>query len=134
MPDARRIKRLEQALLEAVGPAISQGLADPRLTMITVTRIRLSPDLSIARVNWSCLGSAGDRSKAQHALEDARGPLQAAVANRLRTRITPRLEFHFDEGLERAARVDEILGKLAAERREREGKDEDEKAETEQVE
>ena len=129
MADARRIKRLEQAILQTVGPAISQSLADPRLSMITVTRIRLSRDLSIARVNWSCLGSDADRSKAQHALEDARGMLQGMVANRLRTRVTPHLEFHFDESMEKAARVSEILGQIAQERREREGDMDEEAAE-----
>jgi len=130
MPDPRRIKRLEQVILHTVAPAIA-GLADPRLSMISVTRIRLSPDLAIARVNWSCLGDAADRSKAQHALTDARGRLQVIVAKTLQTRRTPHLEFHFDESMEKAARIAEILGEIATERREREG-DPEEPEETEE--
>ena len=124
MADARRLKRLENVLLQAVAPLISHGLLDPRLHLVTVTRIRLSADLSTARVNWSCLGSEGERTQAMHALEHARGRLQAAVARSMRTRTTPRLEFHYDESLEKAARISRILDDLARERAAREGEEE----------
>lgn len=129
MPDKRRLQRLENAILQTVAPLISHGLSDPRLGLITVTRIRLSADLAIARVNWSCMGDPADRAKAAHALEDARGVLQGAVGRNLNTRVTPRLEFHFDESLAKAVRVNTILDELARERREREGDPEDETAE-----
>ena len=121
MANARRIQRLENVILQTVGPLISHGLNDPRLEMVTVTRIRLSADLSKARVNWSCLGGDGNRSKATHALEHARGHLQSAVARALQTRTTPRLDFYYDAGLEHSVRVNAILDRLARERAEREG-------------
>jgi len=121
MPDKRRLKRLETLILETVAPLVAHGLADPRLGMVTVTRVHLAPDLSIAHVNWSTLGGAAAESKAQHALEHARGRLQAAVAAALQTRTTPRLLFHHDESLARAQRVTEVLDQLARERAEREG-------------
>jgi ribosome-binding factor A len=119
MPDKRRLERLENQILQTVGPLISHGLADPRLELVTVTRIRLAPDLSVARVNWSSMGDPKERSKAGHALEHARGHLQSAVARSMRTRTTPRLEFHYDESIEKAARVNEILNDIARERVER---------------
>jgi ribosome-binding factor A len=121
MADKRRLKRLETAILETVAPLIAHGLADPRLGMVTVTRVHLAPDLSVAHVNWSTLGGPSEESKAQHALEHARGRIQAAVAKALRTRVTPRLVFHFDESLARAQRVTEVLNRLAQERAEKEG-------------
>jgi ribosome-binding factor A len=134
MPNQRRIERLEHLILQIVAPQVSHGLADPRLGMVTVTRIRLSPDLGVARVNWSCLGDEAERSKAAHALEDARGRLQSQVARNLRTRITPRLEFHYDASLEKAARVSRILEDLARERGEAEVDQEEEVAEGEEEE
>ncbi len=121
MADKRRLKRLEMLILETVAPLVAHGLSDPRLGMVTVTRVHLAPDMSIAHVNWSTLGGASEESKAQHALEHARGRIQAAVAAALQTRKTPRLEFHYDESLARAQRVTETLEKLARERAEREG-------------
>ena len=118
MAEQRRVERLEKVILQAVGPLVSYGLADPRLAgnMVTVTRVRLSRDLSIARVNWSCIGSDADRSKAEHALEQARGQVQSAIANAMRTRKTPRVSFHYDESMIKAQRINEILSKIAAER------------------
>ena len=123
MPDDRRIRRLEQVIFRTVAPLISHGLSDPRLTLVTVTRIRLSKDLSVARVNWSRIGSEGERSKAAHALEDARGYLRRAIAGAMRTRVTPHLEFHYDPSIEKAARVHRILDELAKERGDREEED-----------
>lgn len=118
MADPRRLRRLESLIQETLGPIVSRGLDDPRLHIVTVTRIRLSPDLAVARVNWSCLGSESDRSKARHALEHARGRLQAAVAGALQTRVTPRLEFHYDDSAEKALRVSRILDEIARQRKE----------------
>ena len=120
MADQRRLRRLEATMLQTLGPMVSHGLKDPRLQMVTVTRIRLSADLGVARVNWSTLGTPGDRSKAAHALESARGPLQSAVARNLRTRVTPRLEFHYDASAEKAQEIHAILDQLALERAEKE--------------
>jgi ribosome-binding factor A len=121
MADRRRVKRLEALILQTVAPLVSHGLSDPRLAMVTVTRVKLAADLSVARVNWSTLGGPGDVVKVQRALEHARGPLQAAVAAALRTRVTPRLAFHYDESLVRGQRVTEVLEQLSRERAEREG-------------
>jgi len=132
MADPRRVRRLEAAILQTVAPLVSHGLSDPRLSLVTVTRIRLSRDLSVARVNWSVLGEDADRSRAAHALEHARGTLTKAVAQRLQTRVTPRLEFHFDPSLEKAQRVNEVLDQLARERAEREGLPEDEAGDEEE--
>ena len=116
MADSRRIRRLEQVILRTIGPEISHGLADPRLGVVTVTRIRLSKDLGLARINWSLIGDDADRSRAEHALAHARGHLQSLVADAMRTRTTPRLEFHYDPSMENAARINEILHQLKEER------------------
>ena len=71
MADARRLKRLEIAILETVAPLVAHGLADPRLQMVTVTRVHLSPDLSVAHVNWSALGGAS--AEATHHARDLSG-------------------------------------------------------------
>ncbi|MHC4940863.1 MAG: 30S ribosome-binding factor RbfA [Planctomycetota bacterium] len=125
MAEPRRIKRLEQLILRTIGPMISHGLADPRLGLVTVTRVKLSRDLSVARINWSIVGSDADRSRAEHALDHARGHLQTAVAQAMRTRTTPHLEFHYDPSMENAARIHEILHEIEEERREREGPEEE---------
>ena len=75
-------------------------------------------DFAIERIDSRA--TPGDRSKAAHALESARGPLQSAVARNLRTRMTPRLEFHYDASAEKAQEIHAILDRLALERAEKE--------------
>lgn len=118
MVDKRRIERLEQVILQTVAPLVAYGLADPRLTqnMVTVTRVKLSGDLSLARINWSCVGSDADRSKATHALEQARGQVQSAIGDAMRTRKTPRVHFHYDESLAKSQTINEILERIERER------------------
>jgi len=126
MAEPRRVQRLEQHILRTLGPLIAYGLADPRLGLVSVTRVKLSRDLSVARINWSIVGSDADRSRAEHALDHARGHLQTAVAQAMRTRTTPHLEFHYDPSMENAARINEILHKIELERKEREPEEEPE--------
>jgi len=116
MVQPRRLRQLEKVILHTLGPLISNRLADPRLHLVTVTRVRLSADLSVAHVHWSCLGTPGERSKAAHALEHACGRIQGEVGRGLATRTTPRITFHYDEGIERAVRINRILEGLARER------------------
>jgi ribosome-binding factor A len=116
MVQERRLRRLETAILHALAPVVSHGLVDPRLRMVTVTRIRLAPDLAVARVNWSLIGTSADRAKAARALEHARGHLQGVLAKQVSLRSLPRLEFHYDESLEKADRVQRILADLARDR------------------
>ncbi len=62
------------------------------------------------------MGTPGEKSKTAHALEDAKGYVQSAVAKEMGTRKTPRLYFQNDPSLEKAQKVQEILTKLRRER------------------
>ena len=114
-----RLKRLTEVVKERASEVIVLELKDPRLGFVTVTRVKLARDLTQAVIFWSIIGSAGDRSKTAHALEDARGFIQSAVAKAMQTRVTPRLTIKFDPSLERAQKVHEILAQLRREREER---------------
>ena len=131
MVDRRRIQRLEKQILQTVAPLISYGLKDPRLQFVTVTGVTLARDLSVAHVRWSVLDAATQRSKAEHALVDARGAIQQSLGKAMTTRTLPHLEFHYDESIEKAARVDEILIHLEKERAERQPQSETDTNESE---
>lgn len=115
-----RIRRLERLALERASEVVLRELADPRLTLVTLTRVELTGDLSYGTVFWSSLGSPADRRKAARALDDATGRVQSEVARVFRTRRTPKLRFQFDPSIEGAARVGSILTRLEKERGERE--------------
>ena len=67
-------------------------------------------------IYWSVLGTAGDRSKMEHALEGARLYVQRRVAEGLRTRVAPQLTFVYDESVEGAIKMGGLLKQLRADR------------------
>lgn len=115
-----RLKRLEGVIKKKVAEMLVTELRDPRIGFVTLTRVKLARDLSHATILWSILGGDGDRSKTQHALDDARGYIQSAVAKVMATRVTPRLSFQFDSSIEKGDKVLSILRDLRHERGETE--------------
>jgi ribosome-binding factor A len=111
-----RLARLSEVVKERAARAILYELKDPRLGFITVTGVKLASDLTQCVILWSVIGTRGERSKTEHALEAAKGFVQSAVAKAMETRKTPRLYFKYDPSLEKAQKVNEILSKLRKER------------------
>lgn len=87
-------EQLEHSLVKYLAELIPT-LSDPRIPMIvTVERVRLSPDLSSARVLVSCLGDERQHQALQEALNHASGYLQRQLAPALQARRTPKLHFY----------------------------------------
>ncbi len=111
-----RLARLAEVVKERASRAILYELKDPRLGFVTVTRVKLARDLTQCVVFWSVMGTPGEQSKTAHALEDARGFIQSAIAKVMGTKKTPRIYLRKDESLEKAHKVFELLAKLKRER------------------
>jgi ribosome-binding factor A len=103
------MRRINESLREVVGDAISTELQDPRIGFVTVTAVETSPDLRTARVYVSVLGKPEERDATLDGLRSAHGVLQSAIARQVRIKRTPTLSFHYDETVERAARVSKLL-------------------------
>lgn len=110
--------RLAERIRERVANIVLFELQDPRIGMVTITRVRLAKDHSTCRVYYSVLGTAGERSKTAHALDASTGFVQRSVAQVLRTRTVPRLSFMYDEAIEGELRMSSLLRKLEDERKE----------------
>jgi ribosome-binding factor A len=109
------MRRVDEAVRQVVGDAVSSELKDPRVGFVTVTDVRTSPDLRHARVYVSVLGAAGAPSAQQEredslaGLRSAHGFLQARLAGELRLKRTPELEFVYDDTTDRAMRLEELI-------------------------
>lgn len=110
-----KIERLQKLILHDVQEILSQGLRDPRLRFGSVTSVKLSEDLRHAKVFVSCLGGEADRRTFMRGLDSARGRVQSIVAKHLKTRVTPRLAFEYDEGVERSIRIGKLIDRARAE-------------------
>ena len=103
------MRRVNEAVREVLSVAITTALKDPRVGFVTVTGVDTSPDLRHAHVFVSVLGDDQQREESLAGLESARGYLQSRVGAELRLKHTPQLDFRYDETVERAQRLQELL-------------------------
>ncbi|HVU79658.1 MAG TPA: 30S ribosome-binding factor RbfA [Gaiellaceae bacterium] len=110
---SERMRRVNEAVRSVVADAVGD-LKDPRIGLVTVTGVSVTPDLGEATVYVSVLGSAKKRSATLAGLESARGVLQARINQELKLRRTPTLAFAYDEAVERGVRMTKLIDELAA--------------------
>ena len=107
MPE--RMRRVNEAVKEVLSVRLAGGLKDPRIGFVTVTAVETSSDLRHARVFVSVLGAEAEREQSLAGLASAHGILQTALADELRMKRTPTLEFVYDESIDRGMRITELL-------------------------
>ena len=106
---SERMRRVDTAVRQVLGDAVSQDLKDPRVGFVTVTDVSTSPDLRHARVYVSILGTPAEQEASLAGLRSAHGFLQGRVARELRLKNTPELEFLLDDTVEKAFRLERLL-------------------------
>jgi ribosome-binding factor A len=92
---------------------------DPGIGFITLTRVKVSPDLQIARIYYTSLGDDKARRETARALERATAFFRRHVGTRLQLRRVPELEFRFDESVGHQDRIEQILRDLHTEEAQR---------------
>jgi ribosome-binding factor A len=110
-----RPERVAHLMQREVADILQNRLRDPRIaTMVSVTDVEVTPDLSFARVFVSVLGQGEERARTLRALESAAGFVRRELAPRLGLREVPEIRFQLDSSLERGARVEDLLRRLSA--------------------
>ena len=109
---AKRTDRVGAVLKVALSELLLRGVKDPRVGMVTVTGVDLSPDLKHARVFVSALGDEDARKQSLAGLASARPYLQAQAGKRLGLRFTPELRFEIDPSFEAGDRMEQLLRDL----------------------
>jgi ribosome-binding factor A len=107
------MRRVNEAVRAVVADAVGD-LKDPRIGIVTVTGVHVTPDLREATVYVSVLGGEKKRRATLAGLESAHGVLQARVNRELSLRRTPTLTFAYDEAVERGVRMTKLIDELAA--------------------
>jgi ribosome-binding factor A len=120
-----RAKRIAQQIQQTLSELIRRELRDPRLGMITLTEVRVSKDLSYAKVFFSVLGA--QPQQAQEILEAAGPILRGPLGRALGIRHSPELRFVHDELIESGARLSELIHKAVKDDASRHSDDDDTK-------
>jgi len=110
-----RQQQVARVLMAEVSDILRTKLRDPRLGFITLLAVEPSPDLRHARVFVSVLGDDVARRSSMEALAAASGYIRSLLGKRVELRYTPELNFILDEGVDRAARVEQLLSDISRE-------------------
>jgi ribosome-binding factor A len=107
-----RPKRVEDSLLRAITEVLQRKVRDPRLSVITVTAVEISPDLRHARVYVSSFDDSFGKNDMMAGLAASCSYIRRETARIVQLRNAPDLQFVFDDGLERGDRVLSLLNNL----------------------
>jgi ribosome-binding factor A len=112
----RRVDRIEEQLRIELSEIIEREIQDPRVHFVTISRVRVTPDLGHARVFITVLGSSDERKKALQGLRSAASFVKRSLAKRLHhLRRVPELVFEYDESIEKDMRLDQLLDQIKTE-------------------
>jgi ribosome-binding factor A len=117
---SRRTERVAELIRQTVSRMIVSELVDPRIGFVTVTRVEVSPDMTLAKVFVSVMETPEKVRTTLRGLNSAIKRIRLAIGEDVGLRRTPEIVFHIDTGLARAQHISGLLADLARERRERE--------------
>ena len=112
LPDMRRPQRVADLLREEISQIVGYELEDPRLTMVTVTDVRLSENLKAARVYVTVAGNEEEHRTALTALRRAAPFVRKQLGLSLNLPRTPEILFVRDKAEEEGVRVDQLLQQI----------------------
>lgn len=87
-------------------------IADPRLQLITITSVAVSPDLRHARIYWVVAGASDRIPEAEAGFKSAGRHLRRSMGKSLGTKFVPELKFFYDDTLDTVEKVDRLLSGL----------------------
>ena len=119
MTSHHRPERVAQMVQELLGELFARGMRDPRIGLVTITGVKMSPDLREARVFWTVHGDAEQRKHTGRGLDKARGFLRHEIGMQLKLRVTPELSFTYDEAIDRGERIEQLIRQVHDEERSR---------------
>lgn len=110
-----RLGRVNEELKKSISQVINYELKNPDVTgMISVTKVKITPDLKYAKVYVSVLNSK-NINKTMKGLKDSSKFIRGRIAQTVNLRITPELVFEYDDSIEYGERIDAILKELKKE-------------------
>lgn len=125
---SQRPERVQEAIRQEVSKIIQDEMRDPRLGFLTITGVVLTRDLRYARIYFSVLGEDKDKRLALKGLKNAKGYIKGLLADRVKLKFMPDIEFKIDESFEHTRHVYDVLNKIKKEREDAEGNSGDKKA------
>ncbi len=110
----KRAQRVGDQIQREISRMLYEEIKDPRIGMVTISRVIVSRDLSVARVYYTVYGEQEVRDTSRAGLEHAAGHIRTQLGRYLRIRSVPELRFIFDRSLDHVARIEHLLKEIKA--------------------
>ena len=110
-----RADRVSGLIQEVLSELLKKKIRDPRLAMATITSVKMSRDLKLARIYFTIYGDSEKSKAAAQGFESALGFIKRSLARRLGLRYMPNLKFFYDESFEYGSHIDQLLEKISTE-------------------
>ncbi|MCC7359214.1 MAG: 30S ribosome-binding factor RbfA [Anaerolineales bacterium] len=113
MPSVLRQKRVADRLQQEASTLLLE-MKDPRLDLVTVTRVNIDRELEYAHIFVSTVGDDARRKAVLQALDHAKGYIRREIGRRVQLRRAPEVVFHWDPSPEKAEQIAQLLDELKA--------------------
>jgi len=107
-----RTDRVASLIKEEVGMLLSQRYQAAEYGLVTVTEVRVTPDLRIANIFISIMGDDARKQSTLRAIELDKKSIRSHLGANVRTKFTPEINFHLDDSLDRMEKIDSIIRKI----------------------
>lgn len=114
MNNYKRADRVADLIRGEISDIFTRRLRDPRIGTITITDVRVSDDLKVARIYYVLMGLDECSPEAKEGLKKANGFLRRELGKRLQLRVVPELIFSYDDSLIHGSRIERLLAEAQA--------------------
>jgi len=104
-----RVERVNELIKEVLSELVLTEIKDPRIGLVTVVGVRVTNDLSSAKVLFSVMGDEAQRIQTQKLLKAATPFLRRVLVRHMDVRIAPELRWIYDDSLDRSFRIEQML-------------------------
>jgi ribosome-binding factor A len=104
-----RMERINETIKEVLSEIVLNDIKDPRLGLVTIVSVKTAKDLATAQIYFSVMGDEEQRDVSLKILRGASGFMRHAIATAIDVQHAPDLRWHYDDSLDRAFRINEVL-------------------------
>jgi len=112
----KRPRRIAHLIQKEISEILRKQIKNPQLGFVTITEVKVTDDLQHAKVYFTVYGSEQERITTEKLLKRITSFVRYHIGQRIRLRYTPEITFQYDETIERAARIDELINKIQQEK------------------
>jgi ribosome-binding factor A len=114
MTNYARADRVGGLIQQILSDLLRRDISDPRLQMVTITQVKVTKDLRLARIYFAAAGGKTVAEDAAQGFRSAAGFIKRCLGPQLGLRYMPELEFFYDESFDHGARIDQLLKSIAS--------------------